>query len=121
VTVLSIRGVTSVRLFSFAVAAAAALGCDESTRPTLDLRVAVSPAAIVSGGKDTATVRVTIVNLPAGPIERLVSCDNLFSVDDLLGTEVVSSYRVTCPAENSIPGLGRCARGPARSLSSRPS
>jgi hypothetical protein len=95
--------VTSVRWFSFAVAAAAALGCVESTRPTLDLRVAVSPAAIVSGGKDTATVRVTIVNLTAGPIERLVSCDNLFSVDDLLGTEVVSSYRVTCPAENSIP------------------
>jgi hypothetical protein len=46
---------------------------------------------------------VTVVNLTPGWIERVVSCDNLFSVDDVLGTEVVSSYRVTCPAENSIP------------------
>jgi len=99
--VLGIHGVTSVRWFTF-FAAAAALGC-ESTGPTLDLRVAVSPGAIVTGGKDTATLRVTVVNLTSGRVQRLVSCDNLFSVDDLLGTEVVSSYRVTCPSENSIP------------------
>jgi len=101
---LGINSVTSVRWFTFVVAAAAAaLGCADSTRPTLDVRVAVSPAAIVTGGKDTATVRVTVVNLTSRPIERAVSCDNLFSVDNLLGTEVVSSYRVTCPAENSFP------------------
>lgn len=94
---------TSVRWFSFfAAAAAAALGCD-STGPTLDVRVAVSPAAIRTGGGDTTIVRVTVVNLTAVRVERVVSCDNLFSVNDLLGTEVVSSYRVTCPAENSAP------------------
>jgi len=103
--VLSIYGVTSVRWFTFfaaAAAGAAALGC-ESTGPTLDVRMAVSPAAILTGGSDTATLRVTVVNLTSRRVERVVSCDNLFSVDDLLGTEVVSSYRVTCPAENSIP------------------
>jgi hypothetical protein len=104
VPVLSIYGVTSVRWFTFfaAAAAAAVLGCD-STGPTLDVRVAASPATIVTGGSDTVTVRVIIANLTAVPVERVVSCDNLFSVDDVLGTEVVSSYRVTCPAENSIP------------------
>ncbi len=101
---MGIHGVTSVRWFRFfaAAAAAASLGCD-STGPTLDVRVVVSPAAILSGGSDTATLRVTLVNLTSGRVQRLVSCDNLFSVDDLLGTEVVSSYRVTCPSENSIP------------------
>ena len=87
-----------------ALATVAALGvaCDLSN-PALAVRVAVAPNAIVAGGSDTATIRVTIVNLTAARVERVVQCDNLFSVDALSGREVVSSYRVTCPAENSIP------------------
>jgi hypothetical protein len=97
--------VTFLRRFTASVAAAAAaLGCGGgATGPTLDVRVAVSPNQIVVGGGDTTTIRVTIENLTAARVERVVHCDNLFSVDDLLGREVVSSYRVTCPVENSIP------------------
>lgn len=81
---------------------AASVGCDV-TAPTLAVRVAVSPDAILAGGSDTATIQVTVVNLTAFPVERVVHCDNLFSVESLLGQEVVSSHRVTCPVENSIP------------------
>lgn len=80
----------------------AAAGCDVAA-PTLAVRLAVSPDAILAGGSDTATIQVTVVNLTASPVERVVNCDNLFSVESSLGQEVVSSYRVTCPAENSIP------------------
>lgn len=79
-----------------------ALGCD-ATSPALALRAEVSPAAILAGGSDTTTIRVTVVNLTAFPVERVLHCDNLFAVDNALGVVVVSSYRVTCPAENSIP------------------
>lgn len=78
------------------------LGCD-ATSPTLALRAEVSPAAILAGGIDTAAIRVTVVNLTAVPVERVVHCDNLFAVENVLGEVVVSNYRVTCPAENSIP------------------
>lgn len=80
------------------------VGCDATgPTPTLALRVGVSPAAILAGGSDTATIRVTVVNLTALPVERVVTCDNLFAVESLVGRVVVSNYRVTCPAENSIP------------------
>jgi len=80
------------------------VGCDATgPTPTLALRAEVSPAAILAGGSDTATIRVTVVNLTALPIERVVTCDNLFAVESLVGGLVVSNYRVTCPAENSIP------------------
>lgn len=80
----------------------AAAACD-STNPTIAVRADVSPAVIVAGGSDTATIQVTVVNLTAVLVERVVHCDNLFSVEDLSGREVVSSYRVTCPVELSIP------------------
>lgn len=81
---------------------AASAGCDVAA-PTLAVRVAVSPDAILAGGSDTATIQVTVVNLTASPVERVEQCDNLFSVESILGQEVVSSYRVTCPVENSTP------------------
>jgi hypothetical protein len=90
------------RLTFLTVLSGTAFGCD-LTRPTLAIRAEVSPSAMVAGGSDTATIRVTVVNLTAFPVERVVNCDNLFSVDDLSGQEVVSSYRVTCPVELSIP------------------
>ena len=89
-------------LTALATVAAFGVACDLSN-PTLAVRVAVSPNEIVAGGSDTATIRVTIVNLTAARVERVVHCDNLFSVDAMSGREVVSNYRVTCPAENSIP------------------
>ena len=46
---------------------------------------------------------LTVVNLTAALVERVVTCDNLFAVESVVGDLVVSNYRVTCPAENSIP------------------
>lgn len=90
------------RLTLLMMLSALVVGCD-ATGPTLALRAEVSPVAILAGGRDTATIRVTVVNLTASPVERVVNCDNLFAVESVVGGLVVSNYRVTCPAENSIP------------------
>ena len=80
------------------------VGCDTTgPMPRLALSEEVSPDAILAGGSDTATIRVAVINLTALPVERVVSCDNLFAVESVVGGLVVSNYRVTCPAENSIP------------------
>jgi hypothetical protein len=92
-----------IRQFTFLTTLLVAAGACDSTNPALAIRAEVSPVAIVAGGSDTATIRVTVVNLSAAPVERVVHCDNLFSVEDVSGLEVVSSYRVTCPVELSIP------------------
>jgi hypothetical protein len=92
-----------IRQFTFLTMLVVAAGGCDSTNPTLAIRAEVSPSAIVAGGSDTTTIRVTVVNLTAVPVDRVVGCDNLFSVEDLSGREVVSSYRVTCPVENSVP------------------
>lgn len=79
------------------------MACD-LTNPTLAIRVDVSPAAIVAGGGDTTSIRLTFTNLTAHPIDQLAPpCDNLFAVENLFGGVVVSNYRITCPAENSVP------------------
>jgi hypothetical protein len=83
--------------------AASAAACD-FTNPTLAIRVDMSPTTIVAGGSDTATIRVTVVNLTARPIDQPgPPCDNLFAVENLAGAVVVSNYRVTSPLEDSAP------------------
>jgi len=90
------------RLAFLAAVTASSVACDVAN-PRLAIRVQVSPVEIVAGGNDTTTIRVTVVNLTAAPVERVVTCDNLFAVESVVGDVVVSNYRVTCPAENSIP------------------
>ncbi len=64
----------------------------------------VSPTAIVAGGGDTTDIRLTLTNLTAHRIDvEGPTCDNLFAVETLVGSVVVSNYRITCPTENSAP------------------
>jgi hypothetical protein len=59
-------------LTALATVAAFGIACDLSDpTPTLEVRVAVAPNAIVAGGRDTATILVTIVNLSAARVERV--------------------------------------------------
>jgi len=90
------------RLAFLTTLTASSVACDVAN-PTLAIRVEVSPVEIVAGGNGTATIRVTVVNLTAAPVERVLPCDNLYAVENAVGDLVVSNYRVTCPVENSIP------------------
>src|SRR5881397_3558830 len=84
------------RLAFLTTLTASSVACDVAN-PTLAIRVEVSPVEIVAGGNGTATIRVTVVNLTAAPVERVLSCDNLYAVENAVGDLVVSNYRVTCP------------------------